>query len=329
MKIRRLILACTLPAIALSLLLASCGGSSRYTQMEGIVWNTTFHITFRGPESLKDSVLAAIDEVGRSLNFFDEKSTLSRVNAAEGPVQVDSHFRNVYLSSLEVNRRSGGRFDPTLSPLITAWGFGKGHEATSDTARVDSLLKLVGIRRTRLEGMTLTKENPSLTFNFSAIAKGYGCDYVAEVLRRNGVTDYMVEIGGEIAAGGESPRGGKWRISVDRPLFSRDEIHESEGVTQITGCGMATSGNYRNFHTRGSQRWGHTINAVTGRPDSTDIVSATIVAPSAMLADAYATSAMALGSAKAEQMVMSLGLGALFVLADSTVWTHNFPLSDK
>lgn len=328
MKIRRLILACALPAIALSLLLASCGGSG-YTQMEGMVWNTTFHITFRGPESMKDSVLAAIDEVGRSLNFFDGKSTLSRVNAAEGPVEVDSHFRKVYLSSLEVNRQSEGRFDPTLSPLITAWGFGKGHEATADTARVDSLLTLVGIRRTHLDGLTLTKENPALAFNFSAIAKGYGCDYVAEVLRRNGVTDYMVEIGGEIAAGGESPRGGKWRISVDRPLFSRDEIHESEGVTEITGCGMATSGNYRNFHTRGSRRWGHTINAVTGRPDSTDIVSATIIAPSAMLADAYATSAMALGSAKAGQMVKRLGLGALFVLSDSTVWTHNFPLSDK
>lgn len=229
--------------------------------------------------------------------------------------------------SLKINRLSEGVFDPTLGPLITAWGFGKGHRATRDTLRLDSLLAITGINRTRIENGLLLKEDARIEFNFSAIAKGYGCDRVAEMLMRNGVTNFMVEIGGEIRCGGKSPSGGRWRISVDRPLLADSVVHESQCILELAGGGLATSGNYRNYRREGGRVLGHTISPVTGRPVETDVLSASVVAPTAMEADALATALMALGSERAKRLVVDEGYGALLVLADSTVWTHNLPLA--
>lgn len=307
----------------ISLALSSCGGGSRgaeYQQDEGMVWHTTYHITYRCDRNLRDSILAVIEEVGRSVNVFDTTSLVSRVNRQD-TTPVNDDFIRVYVMSTKVNRLSGGAFDPTLGPLIRVWGFGEGHKATSDTARIDSLLQFTGIARTRLDKDRLIKEDRRTTFNFSAIAKGYGCDRVAAMLERNGVKDYLVEIGGEISAAGVSPSGGKWRVSVDRPVLgSAPDSRDSEAIIEISGCGMATSGNYRNFHTDGNRRYGHTISALTGRPVQTDVLSATVIAGTAMEADALATAFMASGSVKAMEISRSMRLPVMLVLADSAVW---------
>lgn len=304
----------------LSAILLSCNGGDRYVTESGMIWNTSFHITFRGPVALRDSVLRVLDEVGRSLSVFDPKSLVSIVNASDS-VAVDDHFQRVWHTSVKVNKESSGYFDPTLSPLITAWGFGPGHKATADTLRIDSIRKFVGITRSEISSGVIFKSDPRMQFNFSAVAKGYGCDVVGEMFRRNGVEDYLVEIGGEICAHGNSPRGDNWNISIDRPVLSADSaIHDSQGVISLTDRGVATSGNYRNFHAEGGKRYGHTISPQTGRPVQTDVISATVVAPTCMEADAYATACMAMGSAQARQMTERLRLPAMFVLADSTVW---------
>lgn len=307
------------------LYVASCS-RQEYVRESGMIWNTSFHVTFRGPESLADSVLKTLDLVGKSLNVFDSTSVVSRVNVSDS-LPVDSHFIKVYMASLLISEKSGGMFDPTLSPLITAWGFGKGHTATADTAAVDSVLRFVGIRKTRLKGNMIVKDDRRTEFNFSAIAKGYGCDMVGETFRRNGVSDYLVEIGGEITAGGKGPNGNGWRISIDKPIVTDSVIHESQTIIDITDCGMATSGNYRNFHRQNGLTFGHTISPVTGRPVATDIISATVIAPSCMEADAAATACMALPSSKAKEMLKALNFSGMLVLSDSTVWTtSHFPI---
>ena len=302
----------------------SCRRAENYVNEEGLIWNTSFHVTYRGPESLRDSVLKVLQDVGSSLSVFDKNSLISKINASDS-LPIDRHFLQVYMASLKVNSESEGRFDPTLSPLITAWGFGPGHKATPDTARVDSLLRFVGISKTRISNGCLVKDDPRIQFNLSAVAKGYGCDAVGEMLARNGVKDYLVEIGGEIASAGESPRGRDWKVSIDRPVFSPDyPIHESECIIRISGKGLATSGNYRNIHKVGKGHYGHTISPLTGRPVQTDVISATIVAPTCMEADAYATACMAMGSDASEKMVERLKLPAMLVLADSTVWINDY-----
>lgn len=300
--------------------LGSCVSDS-FQKQEGMIWNTTFHITYKGSPSLKDSVLATLDDVSSSLNVFNKESLICKANNSDSCL-VDSHFMKVYTYSRIVNAESNGMFDPTLSPLISVWGFGPGHEVTADTLAVDSILEYVGIEKTRLVGNCIVKDNPHIQFNFSAIAKGYGCDAVADMLKRNGVEDYLVEIGGEIALGGNSPKGGKWKISVDKPVMTDStEVHDSAMVIALTDAGVATSGNYRNFHKQGEKTFGHTISPITGRPVATDVISATVIAGSSMEADAVATACMAAGSEKAKSMIGSLGMEGMLILSDSTIWT--------
>ncbi|MDE6393059.1 MAG: FAD:protein FMN transferase [Muribaculaceae bacterium] len=312
----------TAAAVFASIILLSSCSKEGYRHDEGMVWHTSYHITYRSDSDLTDSIVAVFREVGGSLNVFDPGSLASRVNLSDS-VEIDDNYARVYEMSCKINRISGGAFDPTLGPLITAWGFGKGHSATRDTLRIDSLLGITGLTKTHLSGKTLIKGDRRIEFNYSAIAKGFGCDKVGEMLARNGVTDYLVEIGGEIYCSGKSPSGGNWRISVDRPVVSDSVIHESQCIVELTNKGLATSGNYRNFHRDASGIYGHTISARTGRPARTNVLSASVIASTAMEADALATSMMAMGSVEAERIAKENDMAVMLVLADSTVWTSD------
>ncbi|MDE5874369.1 MAG: FAD:protein FMN transferase, partial [Muribaculaceae bacterium] len=198
--------------------------------------------------------------------------------------------------------------------------FGKGHTFTADTAAVDSVLKFVGFDKTALNGKILQKQDIRTQFNFSAIAKGFGCDKVGEMLKRNGVSDYIVEIGGEISLSGNAPGRSGWRVAIDKPVESAGAEHQQGVVVNITDCGLATSGNYRNFHKEGKNTLGHTISPLTGRPVQTDVISATVMAPTCMEADGAATACMAAGSAMAKRLLNDLGYEGMLILADTTVW---------
>lgn len=311
-------------------LFASCGGrvqkksSGNFHREEGMVWNTEFHITYDAPVELGDSIRSVLDRVGKTFSVFDPSSLTCTVNRQDStPVNTD--FIRVFVMSQKVNRLSDGAFDPTLSPLITAWGFGPGHKATPDTARVDSILQFVGIGKTRLRHDALIKDDIRTQFNFSALAKGYGCDMIAAMFSRNRVSNFLVEIGGEIYASGRNPEGSEWRISIDRPVYSDSlPTHVSQMVIKISNIGMATSGNYRNFHGEGDQRYGHTISPATGRPVATDVLSATVLAPTSMEADALATAFMAMGSEKAMALAGRMRLPAMLVCGDTVLTTKEF-----
>lgn len=312
--------------ILCALLSSSCHPSPTYQREEGMIWNTVYHITYESDIHLGDSILATLEKVGKSLSVFDKSSLVSKVNEADS-IEIDDMFADVYNASLKINKASTGMFDPTISPLITAWGFGPGHTVSADSTAVDSILRFTGISKTRLQGKTLIKNDRRIQFNFSAIAKGYGCDQVAEMLKRNGVKNYLVEIGGELSIGGKSPRSDKWKISIDRPIQTDStEIHDSSAVIAVTDCGVATSGNYRNFHKEGGKTFGHTISPVTGYPVETDVISATVIAPNCMLADGAATACMASGSRLAKKMLSRLGFEGMLILSDSTIWiSARFP----
>lgn len=195
-------------------------------------------------------------------------------------------------------------------------------------------MKYVGIEKTSIKDRRLIKTDARVEFNFSALAKGYGCDRVAALFERNGVNDYLIEIGGEIRLKGKNTKGEDWRISIDRPVFSNnDEIHDSQMILSLTDCAVATSGNYRNFKIVDGRRVVHTIDRFTGKPALNDLLSATIIIPQeqnsalaspiitpCMLADAYATACMSMGSQRAKEMITKRGIAAMFILADGSIW---------
>lgn len=302
----------------MNLIVSSCN-KNKYRYAEGMVWHTSYHITYESDRDLSDSILAVFDRVDASLNVFSPKSLVSLLNESDS-VEADQFLLDVYTCSRRINSITSGAFDPTLSPLIDAWGFGKGHKATADTARIDSIMKHVGIEKTRLRDNVIVKADKDIRFNFSAIAKGYGCDCVAEMMKRNGVDNFLVEIGGEIICAGMSPSGEKWRVSIDAPELERDGVsHLSAIILSVADVGIATSGNYRNFQESGGAVYGHTISRLTGRPVQTDIVSATVIAPTAMEADALATSLMTMPSQDVISLCERNSIAAMLILSDNTI----------
>ncbi|MDE5735337.1 MAG: FAD:protein FMN transferase [Duncaniella sp.] len=314
-----------LSMLVVGLCCAGCGGPKVYRSAEGAVWNTTYHISYRASSDLHDSIRAVMKQVEMSLSPFAKGSLISRVNRGED-VCADSLLVRILGESRRVCALSGGAFDPTVSPLVNLWGFGyKPGDPEPSQEKVDSLLQLVGIGECSVSADgRVVKKHPQTEFNFSAITKGYGCDLVGEMLARNGATDYMVEIGGEIAMRGRNPKGHDWHIQIDAPVESDGApVHEQLVVLPLTDCGVATSGNYRNYRETGEGRVWHTISPVTGRPAITDILSATVIAPSAMLADALATACMASPASEALDMVSAIpDVEALIVTPDTVLVTE-------
>lgn len=266
-----------------------------YQRDAGVIWTTDYHITYKSNNNLNDSIQNILKTADKSISPFNKKSLITKINDNTSDV-VDEYFMRLYNASVKINKISGGVFDPTVSPLVNAWGFGYKSGELPDSVAIDSLMEFVGINKTSLNGNRLTKNDARISFNFSAIAKGMGSDEVGRMLERNGVENYMVEIGGEIALRGVNDRGSKWRISVDMPIESSDSvIHNSAIVMELSNCGIATSGNYRNYKIVNGHKVAHTINPTTGYPEISNLLSATIVAPDCMTADAYATTCMVLG----------------------------------
>lgn len=323
--------------VIIACMIHSCDTRKPFRSAEGVVWNTIYHITYASNVSLDDSIHVVMKRVEMSLSAFNDSSVVSRINRNEA-METDTMFRKVFLESQRINRLSGGAFDPTVGALVNLWGFGTaGHEAAAPTEEaVDSARRLVGINDCRLDSLGRVIKKDSLTMmNFSAIAKGYGADEIGAMMKRNGVRDYMIEIGGEIVVAGKSPRGSLWRISIDAPVESNDSvIHDNMGVVQVSDCGIATSGNYRNYRVVGGRSMGHTINPFTGEPALSTILSATVVAPECMTADALATACMIMPLDSAVAMIEAQeNVSAMFVTAgDTTRWavtrTAGFPALD-
>lgn len=307
-----------LSGIVVLLITAGCSGN-RWRSAEGATWGTAYHITYLADRDLHDSIVAVMRGVELSLSPFNDSSTVSRINRGESDM-TDPLFDFVFGEAMNVWKLSGGAFDPTVAPAVNLWGFGYREGGECSEEEVDSVRSLVGMSRSTLSGGRLSRPQ-GMEFDFSAITKGYGCDAVGEMLRRNGCEDYMVEIGGEIALSGRNSRGGEWRIMVDKPVENDTAVvHERLTVIEVTDCGIATSGNYRNYKRQGVRKVWHTIDPRTCRPAEQRLLSATVIAPQTITADALATACMVMAPDSAIEMIMGLeGVEAILVLPDGSV----------
>ncbi len=290
---------------AMCAFMSSCA-SREWQSADGAVWGTTYHVSYRGGEDLHDSIRAVMRGVEMSLSPFSEASVISRINRGES-VEADSNILKVFQGAKMVHGASCGAFDPTVAPAVNLWGFGyKKTGVEPSQAQVDSVSPLVGFGLCAVDNGRVVSEIAGAEYDFSAITKGYGCDMVGKMLERNGCTDYMVEIGGEIALSGMNSRNEPWHIMIDAPIEADTVVvHKKFAVVELTDCGIATSGNYRNFKTTASGKIWHTIDPRTCRPAVTTTLSATVIAPTAMLADAFATACMVMPADSAVAMIES------------------------
>lgn len=286
-----------------------------FQKTEGSIFGTSYHIQYKYPQSLKLEIDATLDSLNNSLSMFRPSSTLSLINRGES-METDAFFQRVFLLAQQVADSTDGAFDATVAPLVNAWGFGFERADSVTETMVDSLMKFVGYKKVHLDNSSVLKSDPRLMLDFGAIAKGYAVDVVAHLLQSKDIKNYMVEIGGEVVLKGCNPEGKTWRIGVSSPT-ENEQGEAVQTILQLSDVALATSGNYRNFYYKGSQKFAHTINPHTGYPVSHSLLSATVLASSCAEADAYATAFMVMGLDRAKDFVLSHPyLNAYFIFAD-------------
>ena len=317
---------------ALAVICASCVQGDRYMTFSGYAQGGTYTVKLNmkdvseKPETIRDSVDALLSQIDFSLSGYNKNSILSRFNAGE-TVVPDSLFLDIYAHAQDVYVLTEGMVDVAAGPLFDIWGFGfKSGELPSDetvaqTAASSGMKRLVSDMNSVLhEGNASEKQlspadmlqdaalnNTLPKLNYNAIAQGYSCDVVARYLYSIGVKDMMVDIG-EIFCDGVNPSGMPWTLGIDRPVDGNNELGaEMHGIFRVPSGphGVVTSGNYRKFYVRGGRKYAHTINPVTGYPVDHTLLSATIVAPDAMLADAFATYCMVIGLEESQDFIES------------------------
>ena len=259
--------------------------SMPYQHDEGFIFGTVYSVTYQSEQNLKTEIEAALMQVDAEFSMFNEQSTVARMNRGE-QVNQSKMFKEVFQLAQTVHKETDGAFDITVAPLVNAWGFGFKHEQMPTPTQVDSLLKIRN------------------QYDFAAIAKGYGSDVVARLLRSHDVSNFMVEIGGEIVTQGISERRLPWKVGVTKPTDDSLSVSgELQTILNVTDIAMATSGNYRNFYYKGGKKYAHTIDPKTGYPVQHSLLSATVLANNCAVADAYATSFMVMGIERAQQLL--------------------------
>lgn len=317
---RKYIAICVAAIVAAAIMIFRQTGDAPavYRTASGVVWHTTYNITYESSRDLGDSIIAVTGGIDMSASMFNPRSVLSRINNNSSNC-ADSMVAKLLQRSQEINRETGGAFDPTIAPLMRLWKTQDTVATLPDEAAIDSVMQFVGMDKVRLaNGNQVIKSDSRLQLDFNAIAKGLGCDEVGRMLKRNGVTNYLVEIGGEITASGVNERGLPWHVSIDLPIESNDTVvHSSALVLQLDKGGMATSGNYRNYKIVDGRKVAHIIDPRTGRSAMSNLLSATVIAPDCMNADAYATALMVMGLDRACEFVAGRDdLSVVLIYAD-------------
>lgn len=274
-----------------------------YQNNEGMIFGTVYHVKYQHPTTLEKEILETLNAVDGSLSMFNPQSTISRINRGETQ-ETDTLLEQVWDIAQRVSEATDGAFDPTCAPLVNAWGFGFKHGELPTTKQVDSLRALVDWHKISLEDHRLVKDDERMVLDFSAVAKGFGVDQVARLLEKKGVTNYMVEIGGEVVTKGLNPKGNAWCIGIAKPVEdSTSTNNELQRTFEMHDCAVATSGNYRNYYVRDGRKISHTIDPKSGEPVRHSLLSSTVWAPTCAMADAYATAFMVVGVERAKEIL--------------------------
>jgi FAD:protein FMN transferase len=286
--------------------------------IKGSTMGTTYNIRYIDEQGrdLKGAVDSVLVDFNMSMSTYIPESEISVFNRQDTLRYRTAYFYPVVDKSREIFERTNGAFDPTVGPLVNAWGFGPDKSRNPSQQTIDSLLQLVNFNLIEYNQELIRKTRPGVMLDFSAIAKGYGVDVVAQYLESKNIHRYMVEIGGEIACKGTNAEGNLWRIGIDNPGTELEGNKSLQAIVRMDNRALATSGNYRNFYVVDGKKYSHTISPVTGQPVQHNLLSASVFAEDCMTADAYATAFMVMGTEKAIDIAKKYNLDIYLIYGD-------------
>ena len=301
--------------------------SFKRIELSGVAQGTTWHITYYAEDSMVtksqvDSILLVIDS---SLSIYKPYSRIVAFNKSKNGITIDEHFRKVVEKSLDTYRQTKGLFDITVLPLVEAWGFGsKPFQEIPDSATIRSLMTCIGSGYLQLKGDTLLKLKPCVKIDVNGIAQGYTVDVIADFIEKNGINNYIVEVGGELRVHGKKqPTNEPFKIGIEAPSDEEDlQFSPLKKILVVDSGALTTSGNYRKYHESKGKKFSHIIDPRTGYSVQNEMISVAVYANDAITADAYDNSLMLMGIEKAIQFVEEReNLAAFFIyrLPDGTI----------
>ncbi len=308
--------------------------AENYSLIGGKTMGTTYSVKYQGgnTQQINNELDSLFKSINESVSVYEKESLISKFNAAETHLfeietenDLNIHFITNFTKSVLIHKQTDGLFDPTVMPLVNYWGFGytgKNPITSVDEKKIQSILSYVGMKKInyQIENESkkhqFKKENKNIQLDFGAIAKGYAVDKAGELLASKGIQNYLVEIGGEVVNQGKNPENKPWVIGINTPKENA-KINDFQIYVHLSGKGLATSGNYRNFYEVNGKKYSHTINPTTGFPERSHLLSATIIADNCMTADAFATACMVGGLEKSLEIINNnASLEGYFVYSD-------------
>ena len=297
---------------------------------KGMALGTYYSISYMGKEdtTLNHRVDSLISSFEAMASIFDTNSLISKINENQEAILTDD-FISIFNISQEVSMLTNGAFDITIGPLVNAWGFGKEKPANVNQSQIDSLKEFVGYQKVSVQKYRIIKTDSRIQLNFNAVAKGYLVDIVAAYIVKNGYSNCLVEIGGEVVSKGDK-NGKPWQVGIQIPTTTANGEENIDYIFTLTNQAVATSGNYRRYREENGQRFTHIVNPKTGLTEKNNLLSVTVIAESCAYADALATAFMVMGKEAALEFLKSHPEYAAYFIYDENgsykhTQTSNFP----
>lgn len=321
--------------LLLTLMLAGCDRASENAPLvlEGKTMGTSWRVSLAGVDAqrapeLRRQIQAQLDADDRLLSTWKDDSALMQFNhsTSTAPWPVDAAMADIVTLSLRIGHKMQDAMDITVGPLVNLWGFGPDKQpvATPDAAQIAAARARTGLQHLRVINAAgsqwLQKDIPDLFVDLSTVGEGYAADHLAQLMARNGISRYLVSVGGALASRGMNAEGKPWRVAIQKPT---DRENAVQAVVDINGHGISTSGSYRNYYELDGKRLSHVIDPATGRPITHKLVSATVIAPTALEADTWDTGFMVLGPEKAREVALAQGLAVYLISKEQdgfSVW---------
>ena len=328
---------CLIPALfaCLVLSLSACGPGKLERgayEFSGVTMGTTYSVVINAhplpvpKQRLQEGLAGILDKINNEMSTYLPDSELMRINRAEVTDWLPAGESLLYVlqTARDISQLTLGAFDVTVGPVVNLWGFGPEKGAVVPTEnQIKQALNNVGYKKLQLApaAAAVKKTDAGVFIDLSAIAKGYGVDKVADYLEQLELANYLVEIGGEIRARGVNNKNLPWQIGIEKPVADQRFVQE---IIKLNNIAMATSGDYRNFFEQDGTRYSHTIDPLTGRPVAHGLVSVTVLHPSAMQADAWATGLLVSGPEKGFALALKHNIAAYFIISAGAGFTERF-----
>lgn len=322
---------------ALALLLAGCDNppvtDAKPLVLEGKTMGTFWRVSLAGidaarADELRKKIQTQLDGDDQLLSTWKDDSALMRFNHSTStqPWPVSEAMSDIVTLALRIGAKTDGAMDITVGPLVNLWGFGPDKQPvkTPNEAQIAAAKARTGLQhlcvQNRAGQQWLQKDLPDLYVDLSTMGEGYAADHLASLMEREGVSRYLVSVGGALASRGTNPQGAPWRVAIQKPT---DQENAVQAIVDINGHGISTSGSYRNYYELDGKRLSHVIDPATGRPITHKLVSATVIAPTALEADGWDTGLMVLGPEKAKAVALKEGLAVYLITKEAegfSVW---------